>query len=190
MHDSLKCSLLNKCVNCHALNLCLLSIQVTPEIRRELRMSCNRGEKDTNMSIYILTAHADSYLFCIIIHWRKLTTSANNEPYLELRVPNFITCGCVLNTVLTLPSFCDHETNWRRQVECSGSTYGGVIVWFLILVGRGNFRYQCCSFACRMNFSRGISVLCSNGSMPAREVVMQIFDQFGNVSDSNRVFSV
>ncbi|XP_066160321.1 bystin isoform X2 [Oryza sativa Japonica Group] len=28
---------------------------VTPEIRRELRMSCNRGEKDTIMSIYILT---------------------------------------------------------------------------------------------------------------------------------------
>jgi hypothetical protein len=42
---------------CHLTEVCSslsLYVQVTPEIRRELRSSTNRGEKATDMSIYIL----------------------------------------------------------------------------------------------------------------------------------------
>ncbi|KAL5231095.1 hypothetical protein ABZP36_029871 [Zizania latifolia] len=46
---------------------------VTPEIRRELRMSCNRGENEANMSIYILTMHAfcSDLLHVCYVHEQK-----------------------------------------------------------------------------------------------------------------------
>jgi hypothetical protein len=103
-----------------------LSKQVTPEIRRELRGSCNRGEKDMNLQTYILAVQLVTFFslhtYTMVAEQKKCFNDCNW---------NFDSSLVISLTCFLTVTYLRHYQAYRgRQVGRTTSANGGRLAIF------------------------------------------------------------